>query len=76
MKFTNGAHRLDYVPGQYLGIVADDTGFDSALGRFTWYDPPGLYRRDGLSPEVAVRAIDSTHYVATVVSSGYQGTYT
>jgi len=56
VKFPNGPRRLTYPyqPGVKMDVVVDDTGMDTPFGRMPYYDPPGMYKRPGNTPLLAV----------------------
>ena len=70
-----GRYRLSYEPGMSLTVNVDDMGLNSALGRFSWIDPPGFFLRGTVEPQVVIRFIDATTYVALVGVEGYAGEY-
>lgn len=56
MKFPNGPRRLTYPgqPGVKMDVIVDDAGMDTPFGRMPYYEPPGIYKRPGNNPLLAV----------------------
>lgn len=79
MKPANGSYRLTYQDptGSTLrmDVVIDGDVMRTNFGDFEWVDPPGLFRRSGVTPQFAVLFNSSTVYAAQVGTSTYSGTY-
>lgn len=77
MKPANGTYRLDYKPGQSWIVTVTDDGLETPIGHFAYVPPPppgDMYVRPG-TPDVAIRFVDATHYVAIVGADNYGGSY-